>query len=71
MVSAFLGVDPTTRLSLKAKKYLLCQWGEHRARIHASAPGDGKASGDIAGEIAQQTGSAKVKSGPAGKGFNL
>ena len=28
MVSALLGVNPTTRLSLKAKKYLLCQWGE-------------------------------------------
>ena len=42
MVSALLRVNPTTRLPLKAKKYLLCQWGEHRAGILAQELGDGK-----------------------------
>jgi hypothetical protein len=70
MVSALLSVNLTTRPSLKAKKYLLCQWGEHRVGILAQELGDSKAAGDIAGGIAEQTGSAKAKSGPAGKGFN-
>ena len=65
MVSALLRVNPTTKLSLKAKKYLLCQCGENRAGILAQELGDSKAAGDIVGEIAEQTGSAKAKSGLA------